>query len=90
MRFRAEEKKFVWDAESEKEDEEMEKNGERKEEFMARLCLPAMNAVNEDLTFTAEVAPDFTDERLPTLDFNLWMKPDQTLSHNYFEKEMKS
>ena len=41
-------------------------------------------------TFTAEVAGDFTTKKLPTLDFNLWMKEDMSLSHSYFEKGMKS
>ena len=50
---------------------------------MARICLPAMNAVNEDLTFTVEVASDFPEKKLPTLDFNLWMRKDQSLTHNY-------
>ena len=50
----------------------------------ARLCLPAMNDVNPDLTFTAEVAEDFGDRRLPTLDFSLWMKDDMSISHSYY------
>ena len=49
-----------------------------------------MNSINDDLTFTAEVASDFPTNKLPTLDFNLWMREDRTLSHSYFEKEMKS
>ena len=56
----------------------------------ARLCLPAMNDVNPDLTFTAEVAEDFGDRRLPTLDFSLWMKDDMSISHSYYKKGMKS
>ena len=49
-----------------------------------------MNAVNADLTFTAEVPSDFADKRLPTLDFSLWMKENQEITHSYFEKEMKT
>ena len=33
-----------------------------------------MNAINPDLTFTAEVGEDFSDKRLPMLDFSLWME----------------
>ena len=39
---------------------------------MARICLVAMNSINDDLVFTVEVASDFPDKRLPTLDFFLW------------------
>ena len=90
MRYNAEKNEFQWSKEAEEEDEKLEKEGESKETFMARLCLPAMNAINKDLTFTAEVADDFPDKKLPTLDLNLWMKEDLTVSHTYFEKEMKS
>ena len=57
---------------------------------MARLCLPALNAINADLTFTAEVASDFGDRRLPTLDFSLWMNSKQEVTHSYYEKAMKT
>ena len=57
---------------------------------MARLCLEAMNKVNPDLTFTAEVASDFPDNKLPTLDFTLMMMEDGKITHNYFEKQMKT
>ena len=40
---------------------------------MARLCLPAMNAINSDLEFTIEISEDFPQCRLPTLDFFLWL-----------------
>lgn len=68
----------------------MVKSGDNRDSFMARLCLPAMNAINEDFTFTAEVASDFVDKRLPTLDFSLWMKDKHEVSHRYYEKEMKT
>ena len=57
---------------------------------MARACLPAMNHINPDLTFTTEVAEDYENKKLPTLDFNLWMKEDMTLTHNYYEMPMKT
>ena len=90
MRYNVEEKKFEWNEEAEMEDKERKLQGEDEDMFMARLFLPVMNSINKDLTFTAEVAGDFSTKKLPTLDFNLWMKEDQSLSHSYFEKEMKS
>ena len=40
---------------------------------MARICLPAMNSVNDDLKFTTEAPEEFSRKRLPTLDFVIWM-----------------
>ena len=90
MRFDKEEQKFSWTKEAEDEDAVKEMEGEKKDEFMARLCLPAMNSVNRDLTFTAEVASDFENKKLPTLDFSLWRLEDQSITHSFFEKEMRS
>ena len=90
MRYSRDEKEFVWSKEAETEDEKKEEEGEGKAAFMARLCLPVMNSINEDLTFTAEVETDFENQKLPTLDTKLWMKEDGRLGHSYFEKEMKS
>ena len=56
---------------------------------IARVCLPVMNAVNEDLVFTVEVGEEFADKRLPTLDVKLWLE-DGKIIHTYFEKEMKT
>jgi hypothetical protein len=36
---------------------------------MVRICLPAMNSVNDDLKFTTEAPEEFSKKRLPTLDF---------------------
>ena len=90
MRYNVEEKKFEWNEEAEMEDKERKLQGEDDYMFMARLCLPVMNSINRDLTFTAEVAGDFATKKLPTLDFNMWMREDRSLTHCYFEKEMKS
>ena len=38
-----------------------------------KRCLPAMNSINEDLRFTTEAPEDFPMNRLPTLDFVLWL-----------------
>ena len=72
-RFDEETKTFKHSEEGYKEDEELEKAGESKNEFMARICIPAMNSVNKDLKFTTETQENFEKERLPTLDFELWM-----------------
>ena len=56
---------------------------------MAKRCLPAMNAVNDNLKFTTEAPEDFPRKRLPTLDFMIWMKRG-LLFHTYFEKSMKN
>ena len=90
MRYWEEEKEFRWDMKAEEEDKLMEEQGENKDNFMARLCLSSMNAVNKDLTFTAEVAADFVDNWLPTLDFTLWQEEEGKLSHRYYVKSMKT
>ena len=73
MRYCREKREYVWSREAEEEDLEREKKGEDKGSFMARLCLPLMNDINPDLTFTAEVEKDFPNGKLPTLDTELWM-----------------
>ena len=55
---------------------------------MARICLPAMNSINPNLRFTTEAPEEFPKNRLPTLDFVLWMH-EGLLYHSYFEKSMK-
>ena len=82
MRYARESRSFEWSKEAEDEDLEREKKGEGKGAFMARLCLPAMNDVNPDLTFTAEVEEDFESRKLPTLDTNMWMEEDGKISNN--------
>ena len=56
---------------------------------MARRCLPAMNAINKNLCFTTETPEEFHNNRLPTLDFVIWLKKG-LLFHSYFEKTMKN
>ena len=90
MRYDKTEDKFVWRKEAEEEDEQKELEGEKKDEYMARLCLPVLNMINSDLKFTAEVQSDFADNKLPTLDFWLEMKDDGKINHSYFEKPMKN
>ena len=56
---------------------------------MSRICKEAMNSISEDITFTTEVPKDFTDKKLPTLDFVMWMHLGLIL-HSYYEKSMRT
>ena len=57
---------------------------------MARVCLEAMNSINQDLEFTVETEDDFDDKKLPTLDFTIWQEENGTINHTYFQKNMKT
>ena len=57
---------------------------------MSRLCLPAINTINKDLQFTSEIPEDFKDNKLPTLDFYLWLLKNGHLNWSYFQKAMKT
>ena len=48
-----------------------------------------MNSINKDLVFTVEVPEQFSKNRLPTLDFSLWLE-DWLINHTYYEKDMKT
>ena len=73
MRFDHTAMEFKWSMEAELEDTRLKEIGqEPTNKRMARTCLPAMNAINPDLVFTAEVPEDFGDGKLPTLDFKTW------------------
>ena len=85
MIFCEQKKEFVF---SEEQKEIDDKENEPDNRRMARICLPAMNSVNENLKFTTECPEDFPRERLPTLDFVLWMKKG-LIYHSYFEKAMR-
>ena len=86
MRFDIEANAFVMNQEQLRMDME---NEEPDNVRMAKICLPAMNSINADLRFTTEAPEDFPGDRLPTLDFMLWMV-DGILYHTYFEKAMKN
>ena len=90
MRYNKEEQKFTYSKEAEDEDREKRSQGESKNQKMARICLTAMNSVNPDLKFTTETQEDFPNERLPTLDFEMWINQDNKVTHSYFQKEMKT
>ena len=56
---------------------------------MARVCLPVMNDINNDLVFTVEAPDEFEDKKLPTLDTKMWLE-EGLIRHTYFEKKMKT
>ena len=56
---------------------------------MARVCKVCMNSINPDLQFTTETQEEFHHERLPTLDFEMWLDKNQ-VSHSYFQKPTKT
>ena len=73
MRFEEEKRVFEHNPEAEKEDHQKKKEGETSNQMMARVCKKAMNSINQDLVFTTESQEDFELERLPTLDFQMWI-----------------
>ena len=64
--------------------------GETTNARMARLSLPGINSINKDLSFTTEIPEDFQDNKLPTLDFFLWLEKNGLLNWSYFQKAMKT
>jgi hypothetical protein len=77
---------FMFDQEQLRQDEE---ENEPDNVRMKKRCLPAMNSVNSDLRFTTEAPEEFPMQRLPTLNFVLWLV-DGILRHSYYDKAMKS
>ena len=49
-----------------------------------------MNIIFEFLEFTIETVDDFEDKRLPTLDFKLWVSPDNLVLYTFFVKPTSS
>ena len=90
MRFMVETMTWRWRKEGAMEDKMLRENGESRDQRMVRLCLPLANSINSDLEFTAEVAGEFDNNRLPTLDFEMWMENNGTINHSYFQKPMKT
>ena len=72
------------------EDIEKQMTGESTNQRMARICKEAMESINPDLKFTTECQEDFPGERLPTLDFQMWLTEDNKIKHTYFQKHMKT
>ena len=90
MRYNMTSKTFKHTHMDEMHDKMLEEEGESADARMARVCHPAMEDINPDLKFTTEVASDFPDQWLPTLDFKTEMGEDGTINHTYFQKEMKT
>ena len=83
--------KFMISEEARKEDLRLRREEkETSNAMMVRVCLPAINQVNTDLVFTAEIPEEFPDSKLPTLDFFLWLEKSRLLNHSYFQKSMRT
>ena len=89
MRYDRESRAFMYSKEAEEEDIVKRKEGECTNQRMARVCQAAMCDIDEDLEFTVEAPEDFENERLPTLDFSLWLE-DGFIIHTYYQKSMKT
>ena len=48
-----------------------------------------MNSVYREIQFEMEIAEDFPNKRLPTLDFEMWLE-DGKINYSFFEKSMKT
>ena len=90
MEFCSKDKIFKYSKQAQDNDDKLRQEGETKNQRMARLCLPAMNAVNIDLEFTFECEDDFSDKKLPTLDYKIWQEKDGQINHSYFQKTHKT
>ena len=86
MRYDRDAKMFLYSEQAEKEDAEKDEPSNVR---MARICKDDMNDINGDLSFTTEAPEDFPENRLPTLDFKLWLIRGIAL-HSYYEKEMRT
>ena len=90
MRYCNIQKSFKYATSDEMIDKILEEGGETIDARMARVCLPLMEDINPDLKFTSEVASDFPDGWVPTLDFKTKMPEDGAITHTYFQKSMKT
>ena len=80
---------FQYSEEAKEMDEARRNKGETTNQRMARVLKPAMDSINPDLVFTTESQEDFENERLPTLDFEMWLTKDGIM-HSYYPKPMKN
>ena len=80
---------WSWSEDDYREDLRLRSLGESRNERMSRICLPVLNSINANLTFTAEYPEQFPNARLPTLDFELWLGGNK-IRHNYYQKEMRT
>ena len=81
---------FTWSKDWEEEDHQLQIEGESKDTRMARVCLPATDAINPDLKFTVETQEEHPDNKMPTLDFKSWLLQNGHIHHTYYEKPMKN
>ena len=89
MRWDASAGKFTWSAAARDEDKNLRyEMHESTNARMARVCLPAINSINTALVFTSEIPEEFTNNKLPTFDFLLWLQGNGLLNHSYFQKLM--
>ena len=90
-RFDESTKKFVVSEDAKREDLKLRREmHETCNQRMVRVCLPEMNSINRDLKFTAEIPEEFNDNKLPTLDFLLWLDKNGLLNWSYYQKSMKT
>ena len=78
---------WEWNEDQYKEDINLRRLGESTNQRMTRICLPVLNSMNTNLTFTSEYPEQFESSRLPTLDFELWMEGNM-IRHNNYQKPM--
>ena len=65
-------------------------NGKSDLSRTSEVIQASMNDVYKFLNFTMEIAEDFADSKLPTLDFKLWVIEENVVVHTFFEKPMSS
>ena len=87
MRWDHEEKKFVHRLEWQEEDDFKGESNTRRSAIEMRY---AMNSIFPGIEFTIELEEDFPNRRLPTLDCEVWTRPDQMLDFSFYEKPMNS
>ena len=90
LRFATDKKEWIWKKEYLVEDLAKRENGETRNRRMKRICLPAINSINEDLVFTGVTPENFANMRMPTLDFEFWLEENGEINHNYYQKPMKT
>ena len=86
-RWQKEESKFKYNDEWKKEDEESPESNEMR---TSKELEKVMNSIFPNIQFEIEVPEQFSDGRLPTLDFSLWINEENILMYNYYEKPMSS
>ena len=90
-RWNEREKKFEFREDWRQEDEIA---GESTTKRMAREIKKVMDSIYPNLSFEMETAEDFRNERLPTLDFSMWLDQCengmQSIKYTFYEKEINT